>query len=181
MPHDEAGYAHPCTSPLPLYCQHIKQQLREPKRQAAPAPPPTSDNEDILEGLEREYTAAVSKLQLAHDREMLLSSRVADMQKKLQASTQAPFEHACSTHATCNGMQHMSHASMQHMSHVTACSTHVTCNGMQAAAEEAAASASREKELAFSLKQAQVSTCGRHTTPACLFLLRLLLPSRRVT
>ena len=155
MPHDEAGYAHPCTSSLPLYCQHIKQQLREPKRQAAPPPPPTSDNEDILEGLEREYTAAVSKLQLAHDREMLLSSRVADMQKKLQASTQAPFEHACSTH--------------------------VTCNGMQAAAEEAAASASREKELAFSLKQAQVSTCGHHTTPACLFLLRLLLPSRRVT
>ena len=160
MPHDEAGYAHPCASPLPLYCQHIKQQLREPKRQAAPAPPPTSDHEDILEGMEREYTAAVSKLQLAHDREMLLSSRVADMQKKLQASTQAPFEHAC---CTCHMQLH---------------AAHVTCNGMQAAAEEAAASASREKELAFSLKQAQVSTCGRHTTPPFLSLLRLLLPSR---
>ena len=52
------------------------------------APPPKrsdrNDHEDILEGLEREYSSAMAKLQAAHEREMLLSSRVGDLQHKLQ-------------------------------------------------------------------------------------------------
>ncbi len=84
MPNAEAG-----TTPtsVPHSSPHArKQQLRDAK-QRAPLPKRSerSDHEDILEGLEREYASAMAKLQTAHEREMLLSSRVGDLQKKLQA------------------------------------------------------------------------------------------------
>jgi hypothetical protein len=84
MPNAEAGTT-PTSVPLPS--PHArKQQLRDAK-QRAPLPKRSerSDHEDILEGLEREYASAMAKLQTAHEREMLLSSRVGDLQKKLQA------------------------------------------------------------------------------------------------
>ncbi len=62
------------------------QQLRDAKQKAAPPPKRSerTDHEDILEGLEREYASAMAKLQAGHEREMLLSSRVGDLQQKLQ-------------------------------------------------------------------------------------------------
>ena len=74
------------TSGFPCVCDTVKQQLRDAKQKAAPPPKLSErgDHEDILEGLEREYAAAMAKLQSAHEREMLLSSRVGDLQTKLQ-------------------------------------------------------------------------------------------------
>jgi len=75
-----------------------EQQLRDAKRQSAPPAPPKpadhSEQEAMLQELEREYTAALAKLQAAHEREMLLSSRVGDLQKKLQVGVRVPAVHA---------------------------------------------------------------------------------------
>lgn len=92
MPHAQAGLASSHFS-LPRFAlksfallHASEQQLRDVKQKAAPPPKnlEQSDHEDILEGLEREYGAAMAKLQAAHEREMLLSTRVGDLQKKLQ-------------------------------------------------------------------------------------------------
>jgi hypothetical protein len=99
MPNAEAG-----TTPtaVPDRFPHAREQQLRDAKQRAPLPKRSerSDHEDILEGLEREYASAMAKLQAAHEREMLLSSRVGDLQNKLQAR-------AC----------HMSHWQTIRMSH----------------------------------------------------------------
>ena len=126
MPNAEAGTA-PAT--IPDRSPHAReQQLRDAKQRAVPLPKRSerSDHEDILEGLEREYASAMAKLQAAHEREMLLSSRVGDLQKKLQART-------CHTRSPWPA-------------------THYA----QVAAEETSVLKLRETELTLSLQQTQV-------------------------
>jgi hypothetical protein len=130
MPNAEAGETLATIYPIGYerVRDAVEQQLRDAKQKAAPLPKRSerSDHEDILEGLEREYASAMAKLQAAHEREMLLSSRVGELQKKLQAC------------ACVRG------------------SSRAIFDFVQDAAEENSTLKQRETELALSLQQTQV-------------------------
>ena len=110
----------------------LSQQLRDAKQKAAPARrSDRNDHEDILEGLEREYASAMVKLQSAHEREMLLSSRVGDLQNKLQVRVGSRVR-------------------------AVRCTRFVIGNSVQAAQEQVASLNISESELKNSLQQTQV-------------------------
>ncbi len=110
----------------------LSQQLRDAKQKAAPARrPDRNDHEDILEGLEREYASAMVKLQSAHEREMLLSSRVGDLQNKLQVRVGSRVR-------------------------AVRCTRFVIGNSLQAAQEQVASLNISESELKKALQQTQV-------------------------